>query len=308
MRTSDTTIGIDVSKAKLDVCFLPDKRHIQLDNDPKGIAALVSLAKAAKPSLLVFEPSGGYERAMQNALISQQLPCAKVNARKIREFAKCTGQIAKTDAIDAGVLAQYGAVIKPEHLRQETTDLILDDLVKRRRQLVDMMVSEKNRIEKKPSDAVQVSIHHHITYLEQQVSLLDKQINSHITSCESLAPKAKILSTFKGVGKQTIAILLADLPELGQLTGGQVASLAGLAPHNKDSGLMRGKRTISGGRAAVRKVLYMATMTAIRQDGFVRDFYIRLIQRGKPGKVALTAAMRKFLVHINAVMRDEFYA
>ncbi|MEQ8627079.1 IS110 family transposase [Ekhidna sp.] len=309
MKDQETTIGVDVAKHKLDVCVLPDGEYAQFDNDENGISQIMVLIKKSNPTLVVFEPSGGYERLLQQTLVRKKLPYAKVNARMVRDFARCTGRIAKTDAIDADVLAQYGAVIRPESkVAISEEEAHLSALIKRRRQLVDDLVREKNRLEKKPPFLVVKSIKKHIKFLEKEIGTFDEEMAKHIKSSEILAKKTEMLTAIRGIGKNTAAVLLADMPELGKIGSRPIASLAGLAPHNRDSGMMRGKRMVSGGRSTVRRALYMATLTAIRQEGFVRDFYIHLTNQGKPAKVAMTAAMRKMLVRVNAKIRDEFYA
>ena len=308
MKNLETTMGIDVSKATLDVCIFPDKKLKQFGNDAKGISALVKLAKRTNPTLLVFEPSGGYEKQVQKKLSDCQLPFAKINARQIREFARCTGRIAKTDAIDASILAQYAATIKPEAMPEKDHNEELASLVKRRRQLVDDLVREKNRLDKNPPTSVSSSIKSIIKILENEIKTFDKQIETFVLSSAELSQKSKVLTAVNGIGINTAAILLAEMPELGKIGNAPIASLAGLAPHNCDSGSMRGKRRVSGGRISVRCALYMATLAAVRKEGFLRDFYLRLKSQGKPSKVALTATMRKLLIRLNAKLRDEFYA
>lgn len=308
MQNLTTTIGIDVSKGQLDVCIFPDKRLKKFRNDTKGISALIRLAKSTNPSLLVFEPSGGYEKQMQQRLLADNLPCAKINARQIRDFARCIGKTAKTDAIDAGVLAEYAATIKPGIMAEKYQDEALAELVKRKRQLVDDLVREKNRLDKNPNAVICRSIKRHIKLLENEILSFDKEIEACVSSSEELSRKSKVLTSVNGIGKYTAAVLIAEMPELGQIGAKPIASLAGLAPHNYDSGNMRGKRMISGGRISVRCSLYMATLAAIRQDGFLKDFYQHLKKQGKPSKVAIVAAMRKLLIRLNAKIRDEFYA
>lgn len=301
------TLGIDVSKSQLDVYLSEENKVRQFSNTNQGISSLIKWIGKESPSLLVFEPSGGYERLLQRRLLNNKIPCAKVNARQIRDYARCAGILAKTDSIDARVLAEYGERMRPKHMiEKEEQEEELAELVKRRRQLIDEVVREKNRLEKNPTSFVQASIHQHIALLKKEIATFDKAIETFVSTSELMAKKHNVITSFKGVGATTAAVLIAELPELGKVDAGAIASLAGLAPHNYDSGTMRGKRRISGGRLSVRCALYMAALSAIRYDPFMKDFYTRLKERGKPSKVALTAAMRKLLIRINAALKQFF--
>lgn len=309
MNTLPCTMGIDVSKQHLDVCLLPTGEAQHYANTSKGINQLLRWIKKTDPSLLVFEPSGGYERPLQKALLKKHIPCSKVNARQVRDFARCLGQIAKTDILDAAILAEYGAKFRPKQMiAKEQQEELLSEVIKRRRQLTDELVREKNRLEKDPHCSIQKSIKKHIQLLQEEIKEFDQKIETIVLTDDKMYQKHQVLTSVKGVGETTAAVLIAELPELGQIGSGPIASLAGIAPHNRDSGNLRGRRMISGGRLTVRCALYMATLSAVRADPFLKEFYQRLKENGKPSKVALTAAMRKLLIRLNAKVKYEIYS
>jgi transposase len=298
-------VGIDVSKKHLDVAVRPLDTRLRVDNDPEGHLAIVNLLRELGPVLVVVEPTGGYETALVCALVEAKIAVAVVNARQIRDFAKSRGKLAKTDRIDAQMLACFAEANRPEpravpdeQLRQ------LEALVTRRRQLVDMRAMEMARKELAPK-AVRPSIDMVIKFLSQQIDDADKGITKLVDSNTTWRAKGQLLESVKGVGRVVAASLMALLPELGRLNRKQIAALVGVAPFNNDSGKKRGRRRIWGGRAAVRSVLYMAALSARTHDPLLRAFYERLSGRGKLKKVALVACMRKLLTRLNAMVRDQ---
>jgi len=301
---SDVFVGIDVSKARLDVALRPANAAWSVSNDEAGIAELLAKLKEAAPTLVVVESTGGFEAAMV-AELATAMPIAVINPRQVRDFAKAVGQLAKTDRIDAEVLARFAEAVRPEPrpLKDEETRH-LAALVARRRQLSDMLVAEGNRLGS-ASKKLHKGIEKHIDWLRRELRLLEKDLDDHIRASPLWREKEDLLRGTKGVGPVSAATMLADVPELGQLNRKQIAALVGLAPLNRDSGTQRGKRVIWGGRAQARAVLYMATLSAVRSNPALRTFYDRLIARGKPKKLALTAAMRKLLTVLNAMVRDK---
>jgi len=297
-------VGIDVSGDKLDVGVWPSGELWVHSNTPEGIAALLERLGMIKPQLVVLEATGGLESPAFAALMTAGVPAVVVNPRQARDFAKATGRLAKTDPIDALVLAHFGSAIRPE-VRPLPAEEVreLDDLVTRRRQLVDMMVQEKNRLHRAPG-SVKAKIEAHITWLQKEIDEIDKGVAGIIKTNENLNEKAGILESFKGVGLGCASTLLAKLPELGTLDRGKIACLAGLAPLNCDSGKYKGTRRIWGGRESVRSALYMSALVAIRWNPVIKEFYARLKQKGKKGKVIVTACMRKILVILNAMVKS----
>jgi transposase len=296
-------IGIDVSKERLDVAEHACGEHWSVTNDAKGIASLVKRLKATPPALIVLEATGKLERAVVSALAEEELPVVVVNPRQIRDFAKSIGRLAKTDAIDAAVLARFAAVIRPEErpLRDQKTEE-LAEFVTRRRQLLDMIVAEKSRLQR-ASRPVGKTIKKHIRWMEKEVADLDEDIETSIRDTPTWKQRDELVQSVPGVGAVLSMTLLASLPELGTLNRGQIASLVGVAPMNRDSGHFRGRRCVWGGRAQVRTVLYMATLAAIRFNPVISKFHKHLISAGKKSKVAITACMRKLLVILNAMAK-----
>ena len=296
-------VGIDVSKAWLDVALHDQKETFRVGNDDAGIGGLVKQLKKLKPRLIVLEPTGGFEMLGVAELSRAGLPVAVVNAKRVRDFAKATGQIAKTDKLDARVLAHFAAAVRPEvrSLRSEEEEQ-LTALLTRRRQVLDMLTVEKNRlvtVRTKLRPALEV----HIQWLSNNLQELDQEIADFIKGSPVWKEKDTLLQSVPGVGPVTSATMLGMLPELGLLNRQEIAALVGVAPVNKDSGRKQGKRRIFGGRGDVRSVLYMAALSAKKHNPFIRTFYTRLIQHGKEKKVALTACMRKLLVILNAMLR-----
>jgi transposase len=296
-------IGIDVGKAKLDVGVNEDKRVWQWSNDETGRAALSEWVLKQAASLVVVEASGGYEAALVSELVSRGQAVALVNPTRVRAFARAEGILAKTDKIDARVIARFGATMKPQaRARREQAQVELNELVTRRRQLVEMLTAEKNR-RQTASPAMQQHIASHLAWLQGEMEELEQQIGQAIEANSLWAERAKRVESVPGIGFITAATLVADLPELGQLNRQKIAALVGVAPFNHDSGKHRGKRRIFGGRTSVRSVLYMATLSAVKHNAVIKDFYQRLLDAGKLKKVALTACMRKLLVILNTMVK-----
>lgn len=305
MEVSLISVGIDVSKAQLDVEIRPSGEKQSFANDKVGIKALVKWLAKIAPTLIVLEATGGYERQVTRALVSADLPAVVVNPRQVRDFAKATGQLAKTDSIDAGVLAHFAEVIRPE-LRPlpDVVTLELRALTSRRRHLLEMIAAENNRLEM-TSKAVRKSINAHVGYLEQALERINRELDRAIEQSPIWKENEDLLRSAKGIGPVTSRTLLAELPELGTLDRKQIAALVGVAPFNRDSGSLKGRRSIWGGRAPVRGALYMATLVATRRNPVIRDFYKRLIAKGKLFKVALIACMRKLLTILNSMIKHK---
>jgi transposase len=297
-------VGIDVSKQRLDVHVRPSGEQWSVDNDPKGYAQLVEKLAAVAPTLVVLEATGGYQAAAAAELAANKLAVAVVNPRQVRDFAKATGQLAKTDTIDAAVLAHFAEAVRPEpRPMPDELATALHALVTRRRQLIDMRTAETNRLETCRVEKVRRNIKKVIRMLDKQIDDVDDDLNTTIRSSPVWRERENLLSTVIGVGSTTARTLLTQLPELGSLNRREIAALVGLAPFNNDSGRWRGKRSIRGGRTEVRAVLYMATVTAAHRNPQIRPLYERLLAAGKKPKVALIACARKLLTILNAMMR-----
>jgi len=300
----DCYIGIDVSKATLDIAVLPDGESWTVTNDDPGLAALAPRLVALTPVVIVLEATGGFEMLAALTLAKAGLPVAVVNPRQVRDFAKALGRLAKTDALDAGILADFAQRVRPEPrpLPDEAAQL-LESLLTRRRQIVDMLTAEKNRLGF-ARGPVKRDISQHIRWLAKRLTDVDGDLQDAVTASPLYQAKADLLRSVPGVGQVTTLTLLATLPELGHLSRHQIAALVGVAPMNRDSGTMRGKRMVWGGRAPVRAVLYMATLVGIKHNPVLRTFYERLRAAGKPFKVAATACMRKLLTILNAMLHQ----
>jgi transposase len=299
-------IGIDVSKAALDIAVAPTGEAWSVANSTEGMQQLVSKLGEISPKLIVLEATGGLERRAVAALAGASLPVVAVNPRQVRDFAKATGQLAKTDAIDAAVLALFADRIRPQvrPLRDEETQE-LEALVVRRRQVVDMLTAEKNRlIAAPPSKRVRTAIGKTIKWFQKQLEEIDSDLDNAVKGSPIWREKDDLLQSVPGVGKVLSRTLLSLVPELGSLGKKQLAALVGVAPLNWDSGKQRGRRSIWGGRAHVRAVLYMGALVASRFNPVIRAFRERLIAAGKLPKVALVACMRKLLTILNAIVRD----
>ena len=296
--------GIDVSKDHLDVALRPTGEAWQVTNDTAGIELLRERLSAAPTELIVLEATGGYENAAVAALGSAGLPVVVVNPRQVRDFARAVGKLAKTDSIDAEVLALFAERVRPE-MRELTSEAAqeLEDLLSRRRQILEMIQAERNRLEH-ARGAVRSDLQEHIRYLEKRLVRVDLDLELRIRESPFWRAKEDLLRSVPGIGPVVSRTLIAELPELGHLSRQEIAALVGVAPMNRDSGRLRGRRSTGGGRASVRAVLYMAAVVATRRNGAIRLFYQRLRAAGKPGKVALVACMRKLLVILNSMVRQ----
>jgi transposase len=297
-------VGIDVCKAHLDVALRPSGEQWQCAHDAAGISTLVTRLTALAPTLVVLEATGGLEGPVTAALAAAGVPVAVVNPRQVRDFAKGTGKLAKTDALDARVLAHFAqAVEPPPRPLPDAAAQALAAVVARRRQVVEMLTAERNR-RGSAAPVVRERIQQHIRWLEQELAELDTDLRQRIQGSPVWRANAQLLRSVTGVGPVLATTLLADLPELGTASRQVLAALVGVAPFNRDTGLRRGKRVIWGGRAQVRTVLYMATLAATRFNPVLKAFYHRLLQAGKPKQVALVACMRKLLCILNAIMKQ----
>jgi transposase len=305
---TETVVGIDVSKAQLEMACWPARETTvcRYENDPKGHGVLIAALQEIKPRLIVLEATGGYERIVVAALAAAGLPVVVVNPRQVRDFARAIGILAKTDAIDAVVLARFGASINPP-LRplpdEQTTALV--DLLTRRRQLVELNTAESHRLAQAVAAKVKSSIRAVLTVIKKQIDAIDDELDGLIQHSPAWLEKETLLTSVPGIGTQTARTLLGCLPELGQISRQAVAALVGVAPINCDSGTMRGKRTTWGGRRVVRSALYMATLVASRFNPIIQAHYQKLVSTGKAKKLALVACMRRLLVMLNAILRTK---
>lgn len=297
-------VGMDVSKDMLDTAVYPTQEHFSTAYTQEGINELIERVQKIHPQLIVMEATGGMEVRLSAALTEVGLPVVVVNPRQVRDFARATGILAKTDAIDALILARFGEAVKPP-VRElpDSCSRHLKALMSRRRQLIGMLTQEKNRVAPEPIAGIRSQIQKHIHWLENSLADLDQELTKLISSSPVWREKEQLLRTVPGVGPILSRSLVSDLPELGRLDRKQIAALVGVAPLNRDSGTYRGKRIVWGGRAYVRSLLYMGTLTAIRCNPTIREFYQRLRKTGKQPKVALTACMRKLLTILNAMVK-----
>jgi transposase len=296
--------GVDVSKRRLDVCLLPGRQAFCVANDPEGIDELVRRLEETRPELVVLEATGRYERPAATAIAALGIAVAVVNPRQARDFAKATGRLAKTDKIDAEVLARFASAVgpKPSVLPDEEMRA-LQAILARRRQILEMLLAEKNRLQMAP-EAVAKRVRAHVKWLERELSRTDRDLDEAVAESEVWRRNEGLLRSVPGVGPVLARTLLAELPELGSLAPKRLSALVGVAPFNRDSGTLRGKREVWGGRAPVRAALYMGALVATRHNPVLKEFYGRLLKAGKPKKVALVACMRKLLTILNALMRD----
>jgi len=304
METKGIFIGIDISQQSLDMASYPEGQIWKYKNDKHGISKVVEKMQGLQPKLIVMEATGGLEVPLRQALEERGLPVAVVNPRRIRDFGRAMGQLAKTDKLDAKVMAYFAAKIEPEARPAADKDSqYVRSLLERREQLQEMLTAERNRLGQCLSPTIQHQIQDHIEWIEREIADLDNLVKEKIAANPQLQEKLELLQSMKGVGQILSARLVAQLPELGHLNQREIASLVGLAPVNRDSGKYRGKRTIWGGRACVRKAFYMPVLAAIRCNGVIRALYLRLIAQGKLKKVALVACMHKMLTVLNAMMK-----
>ena len=297
--------GVDISKAMLDACIEPGAIRGSFRNDGAGIAALAAFCRQHQAGLIAMEATGGYEQVVSAGLAAAGLPVAVVNPRQIRDFARATGKLAKTDRLDALAIARFAQAIKPEpRPLADAQAQMLGELVARRRQVIEMIGMESNRLRQARAKTVKRTIEHLLAALQAELSTLESELDETIRGTPIWREREELLTSVPGIGDVTARVLLAELPELGQVDRHQVAALAGLAPFNRDSGQWRGERHIQGGRAGVRTALYMPTVVATRYNPVIRALYRRLRAAGKKPKVALTACMRKLLTILNAMLRD----
>jgi transposase len=303
-------LGIDVSKDELVVAWEGVAGTRSYRNDESGHKEFlkeITAKGAMAPTLIVIEATGGYERGIVAELGAKRLPVVVVNPRHVRDFAKATGRLAKTDQIDARVLADFGAMVKPEPIALPSeAEEELRDLLSRRQQLMQMLIAEKARVHQavgRKSQGLRREIKSHVADLERRLKMTDSDMDDILKKSPIWREDSDILQSFPGIGKQTTRMLLGELREIGTLSGGQIASLAGLAPMNRDSGKQRGKRRTGGGRIQVRSALYMATLASTRHNPVISAYYARLLKSGKPRMVAVVACMRKILVILNAMMK-----
>lgn len=303
--TMEKFVGIDVSKSTLDVCIEPVAQTFHVTYDEAGIRRTVSRLEEVKPTLIVIEATGGLEVRIATELAGKGLPVAVINPRQARDFAKATGQLAKTDRVDAAVLAAFARAIRPQARPLQDADTrVLNDLVNRRRQLIDMRVQETLRLNTAASKPMEKSLEKHIAWLDKRITEVDNDLTRRLRNSEMWRTKDDLLRGIPGVGAVTALTMLAKCPELGTLNRREIAALTGVAPLANDSGKHRGKRFIWGGRADVRAVLYMATISAIRCNDTIKTFAQRLKKAGKPPKVTIVACMRKLLTIMNAMLKN----
>ena len=303
MTEESLCMGVDVAKSTLDVAVSNSKEIRQFNNDHEGITNTVRYIAGLKPAKIILEATGHFEMPLAAELQASRLPVIIVNPRQVRDFARATGVLAKTDRIDARILALFGLQIKPEvRLLPDQKAYEMGSLLARRRQLIEMLTAEHNRL-LQADDSIRSGIEIHIKWLEEAISTINDDLDRQIRSSPSWREKDDLLKSVPGVGKVVSTTLLIELPELGQLNRRQIAALVGVAPLNHDSGTMRGKRTVWGGRASLRAVLYMAALVGVRHNPIIAAFYQRLLNAGKAKKVALVACMRKLLTILNAIIR-----
>ena len=302
--TTQTNVGIDVSKDWLDIVVLPSGETWRTKNEEAAIRKLVKQLEQLKPERIVLEATGGYEQMLAVQIYLAGLPLCRVNPKRTRYFARSLGQLAKTDKLDGQVLALFGERVKPPLTRLPSEkEQVLSALITRREQISNFSVAERNRLHTAPKQ-LQASLNEHITWLKNELKQLEHAIADFVNDDPDFKEKSDLLVEVQGVGKKTAAKLIADLPELGACDRKQIATLVGVAPYNRDSGRKSGQRYISGGRPDVRSILYMATLTATRCNPLIREMYQRLLKTGKKKKVAIVACMRKLLTILNAIISD----
>ena len=297
-------VGIDVGKSQLDIHIYERDISLSVSNDKEGIRKVLGRLGRYQVERIVLEATGRYERALVEAALAKGLPVVITNPLHIRRYAGAIGQLAKTDRIDAQLIAEYAAIVQPEVREHHSREVLqIKDLLVRRRQLIEMLTMEKNRYHIMPS-FLKADIRRVIQHLQRQLEKVDRELDKRVEAEEEWRNKREIMLSMPGIGQTVVNTLMGDLPELGSLTSKQVAALTGVAPYNRDSGKLRGKRRIRGGRHTVRTMLFMATLTSIQHNKVIRAFYQRLVAQGKHKKVALTACIRKMVIILNAMVRD----
>jgi transposase len=297
-------VGIDVGKAQLDLYIYERDVYFAAENSPEGICKALGRLGRYRLDRIVIEATGRYEHAFVEAALEKGLPVIISNPLHIRRYAGAIGQIAKTDEIDCRLIAEYAAVIQPPVRKHKSKMVIkIKDLLVRRRQIIEMMTMEKNRYQIMPR-FLKADIKRVIHHFERQLEKVDKQLNALVEQEDAWREKREIMLSMPGIGPVVVNTLLGDLPELGELNNKQISALTGVAPYNRDSGQLRGKRRIRGGRASVRTMLFMAVLTSVQHNPVIKQFYQRLVAQGKHKKVALTACIRKMIIMLNAMVRD----
>jgi transposase len=299
-------VGIDVSKDRLDVHLRPEGQAFAVPRDSEGVEALAVRLQELSPELIVLEATGGFETVVAAGLAAAGLPLAVVNPRQIRDFARAVGRLAKTDPLDAAIIAHFAEAVRPQaRVVPDEAARALGELVARRRQIVEMMVAERNRRRQLTQPKAIRTVERVLATLQAQLSDIEREIDDAVRGTPAWRAKEDLLISVPGIGPKIARTLIAELPELGQLDRRKLAALAGLAPFNRDSGKMRGRRCIAGGRGPVRSALYMAILVSIRRKLPLAQTYHRLVASGKPAKVAIVACMRKLLAILNAILRDQ---
>ena len=299
-------VGIDVAKDRLDVALRPSGETFAVARDGAGLETLVARLREIDPELVTLEATGGFETVVAAALAAAELPLAVVNPRQIRDFARATGKLAKTDALDAAAIAHFAEAVRPPARAVPSAEAqALGELIARRRQLIEMMTAERNRRRQLTVKRLIKGIDRILEALQAQLSELEQDIDDAIRGTPAWREKEDLLVSVPGIGNKIARTLIAELPELGQIGRREVAALVGVAPFNRDSGTFRGRRSIAGGRAAVRSALYMSVLVSIRRKLPLHAVYLRLRAIGKPAKVAIVACMRKLIVILNAILRDK---
>lgn len=302
---NSVNVGVDVGKFQLDIYLYEREKYFTVSNDSEGIREALKVFSRYTIERIVVEATGRYETEFATAAFDKDLPLCIVKPLLVRQFARAADQLAKTDKIDAQLIARFAAVMKPRFNKRQSKNLrLIKDLIARRRQLIEMRTQEMNR-EKVMGSPVNLSCRRIIKLFNQEIERIEDKLSKAVEEESAWSERKALLSTVPGVGNALIYTLLADMPELGMLNNKQIAAMAGLAPINRDSGRMKGKRRIQGGRHNVRTTLYMATLSATQCNPLIRGFYQHLVAQGKHKKVALTAAMRKFLTILNAMVREE---
>lgn len=299
-------VGIDVSKDRLDVHVRPHNEAFSVARDAEGIADLVQRLKAQSPASIVLEATGGFEQVVAASLAAAGLPVVVMNPRQIRDYARATNRLAKTDRLDAEIIALFAERVQPPiRALPDAQTRMLDELVTRRRQVIEMIVAEGNRLKQARLKRLQKRIERHCKLLQAELTEIEKDLNDSIRGTPIWRQTDELLQSVPGVGKNVARTLIAELPELGSLDRRKIAALVGVAPFNRDSGKWRGRRMVSGGRSGVRAALYMSALVASRYNKTIKIFYQRLRAAGKPPKVALVACMRKLLTILNAIVREQ---